>query len=102
MRNTNWISEPAYRRKGYAHAALRLLLLYACAPPLSVNPQTLVARIGAKNEASIALFKKLGFEKTKYVEVFDEVEMRYNKDQGLLEYSSVTGLQPKLDARVFD
>lgn len=61
-----------------------------------------MARIGAKNEPSIALFGKLGFEKTKYVEVFDEVEMRFNKDEGLLEYSSGTALRPELDVRVFD
>jgi RimJ/RimL family protein N-acetyltransferase len=36
-----------------------------------------MAKIGSSNTSSIALFEKLGFVKTKVVEVFSEVEMRW-------------------------
>ena len=36
-----------------------------------------MVRIGDKNTASIALFRKLGFEITKHVAVFEETELRY-------------------------
>lgn len=80
-----WVSpEPAYRRKGLASHALQLLLSYATSPaspsPLPVNPQSLVARIGDKNAASIGLFQKLGFVVTKHVKVFEELEMRLGSD----------------------
>lgn len=48
--------------------------------PLPVRKQTnFVARISQTNDASIALFHRLGFFVTKTVEVFREVEMRYLK-----------------------
>ncbi|KDQ17488.1 hypothetical protein BOTBODRAFT_29666 [Botryobasidium botryosum FD-172 SS1] len=102
------IAEPAYRRNGHGHTALRLLLLYASAPPLAVNPRNFVARIGAKNEPSIALFKKLGFALTKYVEAFDEVEMRFGhgrseRQSGIgREFWMGGGIGPELDVREFD
>jgi hypothetical protein len=48
---------------------------------IPVDPLRLVAEIGNANEASIRLFEKLGFEKTKVVEVFNEVEMRFRKPE---------------------
>lgn len=45
--------------------------------PLPVSKKSLVARIGDQNVASIALFQKLGFEITKHVAVFEEIELRY-------------------------
>lgn len=48
--------------------------------PLPAFPDSLVARIGASNAPSISLFRKLGFEISKHVEVFDEVEMRFAFD----------------------
>ena len=74
-------SEPDYRRKGFASRALQLMFSYATAPdhkkPLPVSKESLVARIGDKNTASIAVFHKLGFEITKHVAVFGETELRY-------------------------
>jgi len=46
---------------------------------LRVPPRRLVTRIGDTNLASIRLFEKLGFKITKKVEVFKEVEMRYQR-----------------------
>ncbi|KAF9644015.1 acyl-CoA N-acyltransferase [Thelephora ganbajun] len=75
------IAEPDYRRKGLASRALQLMLTYATAPdsepPLPVSKESLVARIGDRNKASITLFQKLGFEITKHVAVFEETELRY-------------------------
>ena len=74
-------AEPAYRRRGVAYAALQMMLSYATDPaspsPLPVPKESLVARIGEKNEASIRLFEKLGFSVTKRVAVFEEVELRF-------------------------
>ena len=47
---------------------------------LAIPPTHLIARIGAKNTASIKLFEKLGFGVVRFVEVFDEVEMRWGWD----------------------
>jgi hypothetical protein len=44
---------------------------------LSIKPTQLIARIGTKNAASIALFHKLGFGTVKVVEVFQEMELRW-------------------------
>ncbi|PCH33013.1 acyl-CoA N-acyltransferase [Wolfiporia cocos MD-104 SS10] len=75
------IAEPAYRRRGLARAALQLMLSFATSPdlpkPLPVPKDKLVVRIGEKNTPSVRLFEKLGFELTKRVEIFEEVEMRY-------------------------
>ncbi|KAG9030266.1 hypothetical protein FRB95_004152 [Tulasnella sp. JGI-2019a] len=75
------IAEPAYRGKSLGFTALSILLPYATTPPPSgpgAPPNSLVARIGLDNAPSIALFQRLGFVKTKAVEVFGELEMRYH------------------------
>jgi L-amino acid N-acyltransferase YncA len=43
---------------------------------LGVRTESFVARIGASNARSIALFAALGFSVVRAVAVFDEVEMR--------------------------
>ena len=68
-------AEPAYRGQRRAHAALVLLLSYAC-DKLGVGKASFVARIGSSNVRSIALFASLGFEVVRTVSVFDQVEMR--------------------------
>jgi L-amino acid N-acyltransferase YncA len=50
-------------------------LSYAC-DKLGVKEESFVARIGAANARSIALFGRLGFKVVRTVSVFDEVEMR--------------------------
>lgn len=74
-------SEPGWRRKGLAIRALQLMFSYATGSgspsPLPVLRESLVARIGDQNGASIALFQKLGFEIIRHVDVFSETEMRY-------------------------
>ncbi|KAI9432558.1 acyl-CoA N-acyltransferase [Lactarius psammicola] len=74
------IAEPAYRGQRRAHAALALLLSYA-RDLLGIRTESFVARIGANNARSIALFAALGFDVVRTVAVFDDVEMRV-VDQG--------------------
>jgi hypothetical protein len=64
-----------YRGQQRAHAALVLLLSYAC-DKLGVTKESFVARIGAANARSIALCASLVFKAVRTVSVFDEVEMR--------------------------
>ncbi|KAI0032435.1 GNAT domain-containing protein [Vararia minispora EC-137] len=83
------IAEKEYRRKGLAREALALLFRYATATPtpeptahaasspLGLPPSALVARIGAENDASRALFASLGFRVRRAVPVFDELELAY-------------------------
>lgn len=47
--------------------------------PLQILPERLVTRISDTNVPSIRLFERLGFEITKRVEVFGEVEMKYRR-----------------------
>lgn len=96
-------SEPSFRRKGLAMEALQLMLGYATGQPqafstvsvsdsatqsvvvgteslpLKIPPEALLTRISDTNSPSIHLFEKLGFEITKRVEVFREVEMRFRR-----------------------
>ncbi|KAG7095295.1 hypothetical protein E1B28_006063 [Marasmius oreades] len=97
------IAEPSYRRRGMAYEALQLMFRYATSRrseyfsatsspavtspsdlefpslPTPISPRSLLTRITESNEASIRLFQKLGFEVTKRVEVFGEVEMRWRQ-----------------------
>lgn len=78
------IAEKQLRRHGFAREALRLLMSYACRPPLHHTHFT--AKILASNEGSKALFSSLGFEKFKEVKVFGEEHYRLvveNADGGL-------------------
>lgn len=63
---------------------------------LHVSPQHFIARIGAKNVSSIALFEQLGFHKAKYVEVWDEVEMRWAHKPNVEDKWSKTNLINRL------
>lgn len=73
--------EPEYRHKGLAFSALNLIFHYSTSKEgpeqLRIPPEQLVARVGETNTASIHVFKKLSFEITKRVPVFQELEMRY-------------------------
>ncbi|KAH7884607.1 GNAT domain-containing protein [Phlebopus sp. FC_14] len=93
------IAEQAYRRKGFALEALRLMFAYAtsssadfaCPPlpssilpppnPLPISPERLVVRISEENQPSISLFQQLGFVVVRVVQVFHEVEMRFRRPQ---------------------
>ncbi|KAG8931905.1 N-acetyltransferase 9 [Tulasnella sp. 417] len=77
------IAEPEYRGRGLGHAALSMLLSYASSPVpdgLGVPRSCFVAKIGLENLPSRALFRKLGFRETKVVEVFSEVELKYDTE----------------------
>lgn len=45
--------------------------------PLKIPLERLVTRIGSTNIPSRRLFEKLGFQISKRVEIFDEIEMKY-------------------------
>ncbi|GAA6035186.1 hypothetical protein JCM8097_006409 [Rhodosporidiobolus ruineniae] len=66
-------------RSGLASLTLQTFLSYA-RRALSLPPRAFFARIGFANEASIGLFKKLGFVEGKRVEVFREVELVWGGD----------------------
>lgn len=69
------IAEQTGRRKGYASQAISLMMCYAM-QHLNLGPEDFIVRIGKANGNSIELFQKLGFNITKEVEIFQEVEMR--------------------------
>ncbi|GJN91709.1 hypothetical protein Rhopal_004732-T1 [Rhodotorula paludigena] len=61
-------------RSGLALLVLQTFLSYS-SRSLNLPPRAYFARIGFDNEASLGLFRKLGFVEGKRVEVFREVEM---------------------------
>mmetsp|Transcript_12121 Transcript_12121/g.48783 ORF Transcript_12121/g.48783 Transcript_12121/m.48783 type:complete len:299 (-) Transcript_12121:1042-1938(-) len=68
------IAERSARRRGLGGEAVRLMLSYLRSRT-DRRPPRFVAKIGASNAASLALFEhNLGFRKVAYVEAFDEVE----------------------------
>ncbi|GAW00116.1 acyl- N-acyltransferase [Lentinula edodes] len=79
------IAEPLYRRRGYAQENPRVetsqgedTRQVSVKLPHSIPPTSLITRISDKNTPSIKLFERLGFRITKHVEVFEEVELRWN------------------------
>ena len=94
-------TEPEYRRRGLALEALQLMLGYATgtgelfnvgnnySPPLRIPAKHLVTRITESNMPSIRLFEKLGFKITKRVQVFGEVEMRWDSTKRPVDSSHI-------------
>jgi hypothetical protein len=68
-------TEPSFRGQRRVHAALALLLCYAC-DKLGARKESLVALVGATDSHSLALFTSLGFGIVHTIAVFDQVEMR--------------------------
>ncbi|KAL1917199.1 uncharacterized protein VTP21DRAFT_4855 [Calcarisporiella thermophila] len=66
------IAEPEYRRNGHGREALLLMMAYAYHV---LHVRRFQAKVSAQNEASISLFKKLGYKQIAYVKVFDEVTL---------------------------
>ena len=64
------IAEARSRRKGLARAALDIMIHYAIT---ELECSKFVAKIGDSNQASLALFAKLGFKQVNYSKVFQEV-----------------------------
>lgn len=64
------VGDALERRKGFAGAAVRAIARYAYE---RLGARRLVAKIGASNTNSRALFARLGFKQIKIVPAFDEV-----------------------------
>jgi RimJ/RimL family protein N-acetyltransferase len=64
------MADPVFRRKGYALEAVVAMLEYG---RRALGLRRFVAKITDTNEASIALFRKLGFREAKRLAVFSEV-----------------------------
>lgn len=58
------------RGKGVATEAVSMMMEYA---ERFLNVSKFVVKIGADNEASLHLFRKLGFDQFEHIEVFDEM-----------------------------
>ena len=67
------VPEISNRRKGYAREAIALMINFGV-ETLGLN--RFFAKINGENAASLRLFKSLGFEEAKFVEVFNEFELR--------------------------
>lgn len=84
------LQEPQWRKRGLAIEALSLLIYYASTSPtpapassskaatkyLPLSFDAFLAKVGFDNEASIQLFKKLGFQEVQRSQVWREVELR--------------------------
>jgi len=66
------IAEPKCRRKGYAKEALHMMMGYGLN---KLGVTRFFAKIGTKNEASLNLFKSLGYTEVNFVEAFQEHEL---------------------------
>ena len=69
------IAEKNSRGKGAATEALQIMMFYATS---KLTVDAFVAKIGADNLQSIALFKKLGFKEIKYNKIFNEVNATFH------------------------
>ncbi|KAJ4461490.1 putative N-acetyltransferase 9 [Paratrimastix pyriformis] len=68
------ITDPLQRRQGHAQQGLAAIMKYAYE---HLGVRRFVAKILDHNQASLALFRRLGFEEFNRVEVFHEVHMHY-------------------------
>ncbi|KAI5652294.1 hypothetical protein M9H77_29481 [Catharanthus roseus] len=66
------IAEPKSRGKGLGKESVSMMMAFAVK---NLGIQAFRAKIGESNKASIALFKKLGFEETCYSEIFKEITL---------------------------
>lgn len=69
------IAEERWRRKGLAQEALLMMMRYGLD---KLGARTFYCKIGDANQASRALFDKLGYTRHAYVEAFKETELRFN------------------------
>jgi len=67
------IAEKAFRGHGRGKEAVSLLMHYGLT---HLNVDRFVAKIGSTNAISLNLFAKLGFKRTKFNKIFDEVTLK--------------------------
>jgi hypothetical protein len=56
------------------------MIAYAQTLPLSLKATSFIAKIGLANDPSLKLFERLGFEKVKVSEVWQEAELHLKED----------------------
>ncbi|XP_076615814.1 alpha/beta-tubulin-N-acetyltransferase 9 [Chaetodon auriga] len=72
------IAEPSYRGKGIGKEVTRMMMYYGLT---KLGVRKFEVKIGLENEASIAMFKKLGFQEVMVCQVFQEVTLEMTADQ---------------------
>ncbi|KAJ0409882.1 hypothetical protein P43SY_005776 [Pythium insidiosum] len=66
------IAESKYRRCGFAREAVQLMMAYASS---ELHVTRFYCKIHETNEASLTLFKSLGYKECNYVKAFEEFEL---------------------------
>ncbi|GLD99170.1 hypothetical protein PINS_up007888 [Pythium insidiosum] len=66
------IAESKYRRCGFAREAVQLMMAYASS---ELHVTRFYCKIHETNEASLSLFKSLGYKECNYVKAFEEFEL---------------------------
>uniref|UniRef100_A0A915CWN5 N-acetyltransferase domain-containing protein n=1 Tax=Ditylenchus dipsaci TaxID=166011 RepID=A0A915CWN5_9BILA len=78
------IAEKNFRGQGLAQEACLLLMAYV---KQSLKLPIFVAKINSDNVASIALFKRIGFEEVKFNKVFESFTFRFDATGFLLYFN---------------
>lgn len=90
------IAEKAFRGHGRGKEAVSLLMHYGLT---HLNVDRFVAKIGSTNAISLNLFAKLGFIRTKFNKIFDEVtlkaDVKTSKSERLVKADEIVETQQK-------
>ncbi|EGG23553.1 N-acetyltransferase 9 [Cavenderia fasciculata] len=78
------IAESSCRRKGMGREAIDIMMYYAMTS-LSHLTKMFIVKIGESNQASIELFKRIGFQQRGQVNVFKEVNLILEINQPLID-----------------
>lgn len=76
------VVEEAFRRKGISSQVIKFFMSKGKTVAGGENLKVIKAIIGNYNSPSIKLFQKLGFEKGKLIEAFNQTEYLFNLSDG--------------------